>query len=89
MGARLAGYFAHREGTTMAKRTKQPARRAAKGERHEKNAAFREAALEREATLERAALVAHPPARHLSFLTFSILLFAAWFVFLFVTALLG
>lgn len=66
----------------MAKRNKHTAKRP-KGERQEKSAG------PREATLERAALVANPPARHVSFLAFSILLFAAWFVFLLVTALIG
>jgi hypothetical protein len=36
-----------------------------------------------------AAALAHPPARNLSLLAVSIILFAAWFIFLLVTALAG
>jgi hypothetical protein len=66
----------------MAKRNKHPARRTQRAERQERSPAH-------DTPNERAALVANPPARHLSFLAFSILLFAAWFVFLFITALFG
>jgi hypothetical protein len=68
----------------MAKRTKQPVRRAAKAERQEKKGRAA-----RETLSQRAALLASPPVRHPTLLGFSILLFAAWFVFLLVTALIG
>ena len=67
----------------MAKRNKHAARRTHKTDRQERLGAPSEAAG------QRAALVADPPARRPSLLGFSILLFVLWFVFLFVTALLG
>jgi hypothetical protein len=65
----------------VGKRNKQPRKSPAEG-------AKRQPALA-ETPDQPAALVAHPPARNPTLLIVSIVLFAAWFVFLLVTALLA
>lgn len=74
----------------MTKRQKHPTKTASRTDRsrqrHSERPRDREAAA---IAAKPADVLAHPPAGNLSLLAISIILFAGWFLFLLVTALVG